>query len=143
MKKILIVVFVFICIKSVFSQENETPAFIVELNTGYAIGMELPDVVPIEIKLVYPYTRFGFTIESGILLGENIGFHLFLGPTIFIINNPRMRVPVSFGLNFNVINKNTFYGIGGIVSFNYAIHRNIFIGANLSINYNLAILMKK
>ena len=133
--KIFVVISLIFLTNNPFAQENEMPAFLIELNTGYAIGIDMPNSVPIEIKMVYPYTRFGFTVETGILLADDIGFHLFLGPTVFIVNNPKIRIPVSLGFDITVINKDKlFYGIGGIVSFNYSINKNIFCGFNLEIN---------
>jgi len=137
MKIKFFVVISLVFITNIFAQENETPAFLIELNTGYAIGINMPSSVPIEIKMVYPYNRFGFTIETGILLADNIGFHLFLGPTIFILNNPKIRIPVSLGFDIAILDKNKFYyGIGGIISFNYSLNKNIYCGFNLEINYN-------
>ena len=136
MKRIFITLVLLFFVFKAFSQEFKEPAFIIELNAGYAIGIDLPNVIPIEIKLVYPVNRFGLTIESGALLGDNVGFHFFIGPTFFVMNNYRIRVPLSLGFDINVMNKSTYYGIGTIVSFNYFFHKNMFLGLNLSLNYN-------
>ncbi|MDR2446529.1 MAG: hypothetical protein LBD58_04455 [Treponema sp.] len=62
----------------VFALKNEAPSVLMELNTGYAFGVELPDAIPIELKLVYPFTRFGLTLESGVLLSDNLqSLHIF------------------------------------------------------------------
>jgi len=136
MKKYILLVLLALCATNVFPQDFEEPAFLAELTTGYAFGINLQESVPVEIKLVYPIFRFGLTLESGVLLGENNGFHFFLGPTFFVINNSKVRVPLSIGLDLCTINENLYYGIGGIISFNYVLHKNIYAGANLSINYN-------
>jgi len=138
MKKYILLILFAVCVTNAFSRDFiEEPAYLLELETGYAFGINLQNSVPIEIKMVYPIFRFGFTLESGILLGENIGFHFFLGPTFFIINNTRMRVPLSIGLDLCTINNNLYYGLGGIISYHYVLHKNIYVGVNFSINYNI------
>jgi len=137
MKKIILIVLFIICINNLFSQESGKPGILIELNTGYAIGINLPNAVPVKIKLVYPFMHFGLTFEGGILFDEDNGSQLFFGPAFFIINNPRIRVPISLGLDLCTINKSNYYGIGGIISFNYVFKKNMYFGANLSINYYL------
>jgi hypothetical protein len=120
-----------------FGLENELPSVLFEINTGYSLGIDLPGAVPLEAKLVYPFNWFGFTIEGGALFFDDIGYHLLLGPTFFVINNVKMRLPITLGFNITGTNKNnSYYGIGGIASFNYVITKNMYFGINLEINYN-------
>lgn len=138
MKKIILIIFFFALVGSAFGLENETPHVLVEVNAGYAFGIELPNSAPIELKLVYPFALFGYTIEVGALLSDAVqAMHIFLGPTFFIINNSRIRAPISLGFDFLRNNKNrSYFGIGGIVSFHYSMTKNIFYGINIEINYD-------
>jgi hypothetical protein len=140
MKKIILTIFFFALSGFTFGLEKEMPNVLIELNTGYAVGIELPNSVPIELKLVYPFTLFGFTLETGALLSDAVqSMHIFLGPTFFIINNSRIRVPISLGIDLVADNKNnSYFGIGGIVSFNYSITKNMFCGINIEINYDFS-----
>jgi hypothetical protein len=139
MKKIILLVMVTVFHHSTFGLENETPSFLMEVNTGFAAGIEMPGFVPAAIKFVYPYARFGFTMEAGGLFSnEKRAFNLFLGPAFFVVNNPKIRMPVSLGFNLLLGEgkKGTYYGIGGIFSVNYSLTRNIYAGINIGIDYN-------
>ena len=120
----------------IFGQEAETPSVLIELNTGYAFGINMDSSLPIELKMVYPYTRFGITIEGGALLHSDnkAGVHFFVGPTLFIINNPKIRLPISVGFDLMVKNS-TYFGLGGIVSFNYSLAKNLYLGINTEVNF--------
>jgi hypothetical protein len=113
----------------VFGLENEIPSILIELNTGYSIGIHLSNSVPIELKLVYPFKLFGITLEVGSLLSNNIqAYHIFLGPTFFAINNQKIRIPISLGLDIlGNRNKEIYFGIGGIGAFNYSLTKTIYI----------------
>ncbi|MDR0554641.1 MAG: hypothetical protein LBG76_07575 [Treponema sp.] len=125
-------------VSSAFGLDNEMPSVLIETNVGYAIGVNLPHAMPVELKLVYPISRFGFTVEGGasFFYEEAPGYHLFLGPTFFVINNPKIRAPISIGLDIVGNKNNSYWGIGGLVSFNYSIRKNIYVGINLEINYD-------
>ncbi|MDR2393930.1 MAG: hypothetical protein LBD93_07235 [Treponema sp.] len=138
MKKVISIILFFALAGFTFGSEEETPNVLIELNTGYAIGIELPNSVPIELKLVYLFTRFGCTLQAGSLLSDDIrAIHIFLGPTFFAINNPKIRIPISVGIDVLSSNKNdSYFGIGGIISLNYSITKNIFCGINIEMNYD-------
>jgi len=119
-----------------FTMENEQPLFMMEINTGYSIGINQPNAIPIDIKIIYPYNRFGFTLEAGMAISDDIGYRLFLGPTFFVINNPKIRLPISIGYDINGINNNNIlHGIGIISSFNYRLNNMFYFTVNLNINY--------
>jgi hypothetical protein len=138
MRKIYTIILFFVLTGSVFGVDEEIPSLLLEINTGYAFGIELPNSIPIELKLVYPFRRFGCTLEAGTLLsGDARAIHIFIGPTFFVINNPQIRMPISLGLDVLAnYNKSSYFGIGGIVSFHYSITKNIFIGTNVEISYD-------
>ncbi|MDR3342539.1 MAG: hypothetical protein LBT14_07095 [Treponema sp.] len=138
MRKIIIMVSLFTLSNTLFGLDNETPSVLIELNTGYAIGIELPHSVPIEFKLVYPFTLFGFTLEVGTELSKDEGsaFHILFGPTVFVINNSKMRIPITIGLDLLANKNNTYLGLGGIIGYNYSITKNIYLAINIEINYD-------
>lgn len=123
---------------AVFGLDNETPSVLIEANSGYAIGVNLPNAVPVELKLVYPFSRFGFTVELGpLFLHEKaVGYHTFFGPTLFMINNSKIRVSLSLGPDMMGNKTKSYYGIGGLVSFNYSLTKNVYIGVNFEANYD-------
>ncbi|MDR1956001.1 MAG: hypothetical protein LBQ30_04025 [Treponema sp.] len=142
MKKLIVVMIFCLSIGRLFGEAqnaNEIPSILLEINTGYSGGIDLPNSIPIEFKLVYPFKRFGFTLETGVLLSEDTnGFHIFMGPTIFFINNSKFRMPLSLGIDLLINHKSNFYaGIGGILSFNYVVSKNLYIGVNFELNYDL------
>ena len=109
--------------------------FMVEPNIGYAIGINLESSLQIDVKLMYPFQKFGFAIEAGtILTQEKAHIHVFLGPMMFLYNNNNWRIPVSLGINlFN--GKTLYFGFGGFVSAHYKLTKNIYTGFNLGISY--------
>jgi hypothetical protein len=135
MKKMFFILLFILSVSSIFSLDDEIPSVLIELNSGYAFGENVDNAIPIEFKLVYPYTRFGITVEGGTLLHSgSTGVHFFIGPTLFIINNPKIRFPISLG--FDLLAQNTiYYGLGGIISFNYSLTKNIYVGINTEVNY--------
>ena len=138
MKSKLIIFFLLIFAVNAYTQEYETPYFMVELNSGYAIGVDFPNAIPVEIKFTtYTYKNFGFTAQAGVLLEDDISFHSYFGPVFFIINNSKMRLPVSLGLDVFLLNGNESYlGLGAAVSYQYVIFKNLYIGINVSVSYN-------
>jgi hypothetical protein len=134
MKKAVFFFLLIVLASLIYSLDDELPTVLIELNSGYAFGKDLDSSMPIELKLVYPYTLFGFTVEFGPSLNSNsTGMHCFIGPTLFIINNPKIRLPISLG--FDLFYQNTiYYGLGSIISFNYSLTRNIYVGINTEIN---------
>jgi hypothetical protein len=137
MKKFISIILFLLLIGSAFGSEDEMPSVLVELNTGYAFGIELPNSMPIELKLVYPFRRFGCTLEAGTIFSNDVqAIHIFIGPTFFAINNSQIRVPISLGLDVLTNTNSSYFGVGGIVAFNYSIMKNIFIGINVEISYD-------
>jgi hypothetical protein len=138
MKKTIILIIYLTLVGYIFGLENETPSILVELNTGYAIGIDLPSSVPIEIKLVYPFTHFGLTLEAGPLISPDItGIHIFFGPTFFAINNAKIRLPISIGVDMNYKN-DSYFGVGGIIGFNYVLAKYLYVGINVEVNYDFS-----
>jgi hypothetical protein len=118
----------------IFSIE-EKPSFLAELNTGYAFGIQLPNFFPIEAKLTYPIGRSGFTLEAGRLFDQEAKTHIFFGIPYYIIYNSKIRLPVTIGGDILISKQDAYFGIGGIVSFNYVLTKNVYIGINIEINY--------
>jgi len=139
MKNKLIVILMLSLAACVYAQDYETPAVMIEVNSGYALGIiNYQDAIPVEIKFTtYTYKSFGFTAEAGVLLGDNISFHSFFGPTFFIINSARIRLPLSLGLDVFLKDGNEAYlGAAGILSFHFVILKNLYAGINVSANYS-------
>jgi len=138
MKEKLILIFLLAFAANAYCQDYQTPYFMAELNSGYALGFDFPNAIPVEIKFTtYTYKNFGFTAQAGVLTGDNISFHTFFGPAFFIINNSKMRLPVSIGIDLFLKDGNESYlGFGGIISYQYVITKNIYIGINVSASCN-------
>jgi len=134
MRKIFVLLAFFITPIVAFPQDNDLPAFMVELDAGYAFGINVNSAVNFEVKLLYTYQRFGFVVEAGALISDNTVFHLFLGPAFFFINNEKWRVPVAVGFDLSG-GKTLFYGMGGLVAVHYSITKNIYTGINLGVTY--------
>lgn len=135
MKKALFLI-LFLSISCIaFSQEYKFPAFMVEANTGYAIGINLNSAMQVDLKLTYLFNRFGFIVEAGsILTPDKASVHIFLGPMMVFMINEKWRVPVAFG--FDMFYGNTFYyGIGAIASAHYILTKTMYAGLNLGITY--------
>jgi hypothetical protein len=120
-----------------YSEETsvETPAVLIELNSGYSIGINIPNAVPIEMKLSYSFTKFGVTVAFGGDISEENGFHFLIGPTYYPINNNKMRLPVTLGFDVFAENGNYYYGLTGILAYHFVINKNLYIGINADANY--------
>jgi len=134
MKKIILLFLFFIISYTAFSQSDELPAFMIEINAGYAIGINLNNTIPVNVKLIYSYERFGFVAEAGGLFSDSSFFHLFLGPMIYVINIPKWRIPIALG--FDIFHgESLYYGIGSIFSAHYRLTNNLYVGLNIGITY--------
>jgi hypothetical protein len=119
----------------VFSQNNDLPAFMLELNTGYSVGINLDNAVQIDIKLIYSFERFGFAVEAGSLFSTDYSaFHLFLAPIYYFINADKWRLPLAVGLDF-INDKTSYIGIGGVIAIHYRLAKYIYTGFNIGITY--------
>jgi hypothetical protein len=122
---------------SVFGQGNEKPLSMYELGSGYGFGINMSTMVPLELRMTIPLGNLGFTLAGGAdFAPNNIGGHGFIGVTYFAINANKMRLPLSFGLSVSGIKHNVYFGISGLVSYHYIFSNNLYIGANVEINYN-------
>ena len=135
MKNIFILLVFFIASFSVFSQDNDPPAFMVESDVGYAVGINLNNAVFFDVKLIYPYKRFGFVVEAGGLFfpGNKI-FHVFLGPLIFFMNSTKWRMPLVIGMDY-ISGETAYFGIGSIFSAHRRLTKYLYAGLNLEITY--------
>ncbi len=118
-----------------FSQDIETPAFMIELSAGCGMGINLDNVGFFDIKLLYPFGKFGFALESGGMFSANDGFfHTFLGPMVFLINKNKWRVPLIIGAD--IFGNNSIYlGLGAIFAAHYSLTKNIYVGVNFETTY--------
>ena len=104
-------------------------------NAGYAIGINLDNATQIDLKIMYPYQRFGFALEAGTILTPNkASTHVFLGPMIFFINNENWRVPLALGFDL-IHGKTLYYGVGGFLSVHRRLVNHFYAGLNLGITY--------
>jgi hypothetical protein len=100
MKKVLLVYLFLIISYNAFSQNNGLPAFMIETNAGYAIGVDLDSAMEINVRLIYAMQRFGFIGEVGsFLTPEKNSGHIFIAPMMFIINNEKWKVPLAVGFD--------------------------------------------
>jgi hypothetical protein len=135
MKRAIIISFLLFITCSVFSYTDELPAFMIETDTGYATGINLDNAVHVDIKLLYPYTRFGFVIEAGGLFSaEHSIFHSFLGPMVFIVNNANWRIPLALGVDI-LMADTAYFGVGSILSVHRRLSNYIYTGLNFEFIY--------
>jgi len=119
-----------------FSQDNDPPNFMAELNAGYSIGINLDNAFNLDVRFYYPaIKRFGLVLEAGGLFSQDTKyFNLFIAPMFFVINTEKWRVPVAVG--FDLFAGDTFfYGIGGLAAVHYSITRNFYVGFNFGVTY--------
>jgi hypothetical protein len=135
MKKILFSILFLIITYTLFSQNNEQPSFMVEVNTGYAIGVNLDNTIQIDTRLYYPIERFGFTVEVGSFIQDESLFRILFAPMMCIINTSDWRVPFILGMDVKA-GDNSYFGIGGAISVHRKLTNYFYAGFNLSItNY--------
>lgn len=114
---------------------DDLPAFMVELNAGYSLGINLNNATQADIRLYYSFEKFGFTIEAGGLFSTDYSaFHLFLAPIYYFINNDKWRLPLAVGLDF-INDKTYFIGIGSFIAIHYRLTKYIYTGFNLGVTY--------
>jgi len=134
-KKFFILLLIFINI-SLFGQDTEEVYFMLEMGSGYNIGINMDSSVPLEFRMIMPIVNFGFLLSGGIDYATNNGWQLFIGGTYFAISKENMRLPISIGFSYSENNKNSYLGIGGIVSYHFVFSRYLYLGFGLALNYN-------
>jgi hypothetical protein len=111
---------------------------LIETNGGYSIGIDLPNGMPIEVKVSYPiFKKFGLMLEAGSLTAkESSGFHLLVGTTFFIANNDKFQIPVSFGYDFLTYDNKKYNGIGVILAYNHLLTKSFYLTGSVDFGYN-------
>jgi hypothetical protein len=86
MKKLIFLLILFAIISYIaFAQDNDLSKFMVEADVGYTIGINLESAMQIDVKLIYPYKRFGLVLEAGsMILSEKKAIHFFIAPLSFL-----------------------------------------------------------
>ena len=138
MKKAAIVfLLLFFCISLTWG--DNIPAFMIEFNTGYSVGINMDNTFQFDVKLYYPLSypsgRFGFVILAGGLLTPDESYkHIYMGPILFFNLIPKWRVPLSIG--FDIMGGDTTYlGIGSTVGVHHSLTKNIYTGLNLGVTF--------
>jgi hypothetical protein len=108
-----------------------------EINSGYAIGFNLDNAIPIEAKITYSFTRIGFVLEAGsLIIPDQRTFHFFLGPSFYILkNSSRWRIPFALGFDQLSFKDNNYYGFGGIIALHYRIMNHLYAGFDIGFVY--------
>ena len=134
MRKIIFIILFFSISCAVFTQEN-IPTFMFETNVGYAVGVNLDNALCFDVRITYPYEKFGFVLEAGSIFTPNKNsFHVFIGPMMFLLDNEKWRIPLSLGFDF-FQGETSYYGIGSIISGNFKFTKNLYAGLNLGIAF--------
>ena len=135
MKKLILTlsIILFVSVTS-FSQENDIPIVMTEVCAGYAVGVDLNNAGFFDIKFIYPYKGFGFTLEGGGMFAKDEKLiHAFIGPML-LINIQKLRIPISIGGDI-IWGKSTYLGIGGIVALHYSFNKSLYAGVNFEVTY--------
>ena len=142
-RKFFILLLFYIAPLTVFSQEGDLPTFMVECDTGFAAGINLKSAMLLDVKLVYPYKRFGFVIETGGLVSPDYSvFHLFLGPVFFVVDNLKWRIPLAIGMDL-MNGKTAYFGVGSIVAVHRRLTNYLYVGLSVGIIYAFDNLYKE
>jgi hypothetical protein len=133
MKKLSFILF--LVFLTTFCFADELPVFMVEINSGYATGINLNNAALCEIRLLYPYKRFGFAIGAGGIFAHKYkAFQGVLGPMFLFINNDKWRLPLIIG--GSILSTTTdYFGISGILAVHYRLQKNIYIGTSIDVSY--------
>jgi hypothetical protein len=149
MKNIIFLIIFTITSYFAFSQ-NDLPGFLVEANTGYAFGINLDNVLSVDLKLLYPINSSGINTEIGILHAnsvEDLRLRFFIGPMFFFHNSSQWRSLITMGFhvsaNIASIDKSFYLGLGSSVSLHRQLTRNIYAGLNLGITYVFNIIYEE
>jgi hypothetical protein len=135
MKRIVILFLCFLVPFIAFTQNDDLPVFMTEINSGYAAGINLDNLIFLDVKIIYPYEKFGFVIEAGSMFTpDSSTIHVFLGPMMFLLNNSKWRVPLALGLDY-FHGDTLYYGLGGIISLHHRLTNYFYAGLNLAITY--------
>jgi hypothetical protein len=129
--------FIFIS-TAVFAQDTDSLSFMIEFSIGYAVGVNLDNATFFDVKLLYPFGRFGYAVElGGILSTDERLAHAFLGPMVLIVDTQKLKVPFIVGVDLLGIigGKTTWLGIGGIVAAHYSLNKTTYLGINFEATY--------
>ena len=141
MKKIAILIFMaVISTAMVFAQINDFPdldvgyVYLMEINGGIEIGQNNHGV-PVNARITYLIYNWGFIFEGGAVFRENLMVEtsFLLGASYTVFENEKMRIPVNFGITYQ-LNKDGYFGFSTGISYHYFLHKNLYIGVNLGIN---------
>jgi hypothetical protein len=133
-KKFVYVIILGLAAFCAFGQGDEKPLVMYELGSGYSVGINTNNSVPLEFKMIIPFGNFGFMLSGGADFAESSGGHGFIGATYFVINNDKTRIPVSLGFSISGNEKHSYIGFSGLVSYQYILTNNIYIGFNMEMN---------
>ena len=133
MKKLIFTLSIVLTISS-YAFSLDTPVFMAEANTGYAIGVNAASSMQFDIRLIYPLNKFGFIAEAGSTISDINSTHLFIGPAFFFINNAQWNMPLALGFEY-YHGETLFYGIGASLSVRRNLTNNFYAGLNLGITY--------
>jgi hypothetical protein len=118
-----------------YAFSDDLPAFLIEANSGYSLGINLNNAMQFDVRLYYPIRKFGLAVEGGGLFTQsNSLFHFFIGPVMHFVNTPQWRVPVILGIDI-MVGKSAHFGIGGTVSVHRRLAKYFYAGLNLGIVY--------
>ena len=135
-KRVILLFFLFFC--AFLTWGIDTPYFMINLNTGYSVGVNIADGIQYNMNLFYPGERVGLAVEIGVLNIENSNFfHFFAGPMIFLYNSVKWRVPLALGLDILGGDNSAYHGIGCLMSAQYVMSSNFYLGINLGFSYLL------
>ena len=135
MKKFVVVIALIAIANPLFSKINESPAFMIESGAGYAVGINLDNAAFFGIRLIYPFERFGFVVETnGMLVQGNLFSHIFIGPMMYFVNSPQWRILLNLGLDVKG-RGTTILGIGSTISAHRKLGRALYAGFNLGVVY--------
>ena len=118
-----------------YTPTDTPPFFMVESSAGYALGVNLDNAAFFGVRLIYPFERFGLIVEAGRMFPQNSSaFHFFLGPMMYFVNDPQLRVLLSLGLDI-MGGETTVLGIGSTLSIHRRLGNFLYAGINLGIVY--------
>jgi len=136
MKKTICLITLSLVVCSLFGQGNETPFAMYEIGSGYSIGINRDNSVPLEIRMVIPFGNFGIMVSGGADFVKENGGHAFLGVSYFVFNTKSMRVPVSLGFGISGNQKHFYMGFSGMASYHYMFTKNIYAAFTVEVNYS-------
>jgi hypothetical protein len=135
MKRLFLLLSIIFISAYAFSENFNTPAFMVEVNGGYAVGVNLDNAGYFDTRLYYPFGKFGLAFEAGGLFADNSSMlHFLIGPMVYFFNNNKWRVPLILG--FDIMNGKTgYFGVGIIAAVHRSFTDHFYMGFNIGITY--------